>query len=99
MTVQAVVGDVELAAGEPLIERRVVVVEHPGPLLEPVQLLGLGGPPGLWVKCGLSIDSGIFQQSALAELLGGSKVSTSSKAASSASSSPPVAASDSGVMT
>ena len=38
VAVQAVVGGVQRAAREPLVERRVVVVEHPRPRLEPVQL-------------------------------------------------------------
>ena len=49
VAVEAVVGDVQLAADEPLRERRVRPVEDLVPLLEPVQLLGLLGPPGLGV--------------------------------------------------
>ena len=43
--VEAVVGDVQRAAGEPLVERRIGVVEHRVPLLKPVQPLGLLDPP------------------------------------------------------
>ena len=53
--VEAVVGHVERAVGEPPVERRVAVVEHLGERGGPVQPLpGLAGPPGLRVgRCSL----------------------------------------------
>ena len=69
VAVQAVVGGVQLAAGEPLVERRVGVVEDLGRLLEPVQLLGLLDPPALPVALGLVVDRRVVQQRLLAELL------------------------------
>jgi hypothetical protein len=56
--VDAVVGDVELAADEPLRERRVGPVEDLGPLLRPGQPLGLLGPEGRPVGIGLLVDVG-----------------------------------------
>ncbi len=75
VAVQAVVGDVQRAAGEPLVERRIVVVEHPLPRLEPVELLGLRGPPRLRVARGLLVDGGVVQQGVLAELRRGVEAS------------------------
>jgi hypothetical protein len=66
--VEAVVGDVQRAAGEPLVERRLVVVEHACPLLKPVQLLGLSDPPPQRVGCRLLVDVGVVQQRVVAEL-------------------------------
>ena len=69
--VEAVVGDVELAADEPFVERRIGVVEHRVPLLKPVQPLGLRHPPALRVACRLLVDRGVFQQRVLAKLARG----------------------------
>src|ERR1019366_6476966 len=71
MAIQAVVGDVERAAHEPLVEGRVVVVEHAVPLLEPVELLCLCDPPRLRVRGRLLVDRGVFQQCLLAKARGG----------------------------
>ena len=62
VAVQAVVGRVERAAREPLVERRIVVIEDSGPLLKPIELLGLSGPPGLRVARRLLVDLRIFEQ-------------------------------------
>jgi hypothetical protein len=67
--VDAVVGDVELAADEPLRERRVGPVEDLVPLLEPVQRLGLLGPPALVVLVGLVVDRRVVPQRVALELL------------------------------
>ena len=56
--VDAVVGDVELAADEPLRERLVRPVEDLGPLLRPGQPLGLLGPEGQPVGIGLVVGLG-----------------------------------------
>ena len=62
MPVEAVVGDVQLAAGEPLVEGRLGVLQDllPGP--EPMQLFGLGCPPALRVGGRLLVDGRVFQQ-------------------------------------
>ena len=70
VTVQAVVGDVQSAAREPLVERRIVVVEHARPPLKPVQRLSLPRPPCLRVACGLLVHAGITQQRVLVKLGG-----------------------------
>ena len=86
VAVEAVVGDVELAADEPLGERRVGLVEHLVPLLGPVQRLGLLGPERPRVAAAFSwIDSSEIDR-VLGELLGGEKVSWSSSSSSWASS-------------
>ncbi len=59
VAVEAVVGGVQAAAGEPLVEGRVGVVEHRIPRLEPVQLLGLPRPPRLRVARGLLVHRGV----------------------------------------
>ncbi len=59
VAVEAVVGGVQPAADEPLVEGRVGVVEHRLPRLEPVQLLGLARPPRLRVARGLLVDRGV----------------------------------------
>ena len=68
VAVEAVVGDVQRAAGEPLVERRIGVVEHRVPLLKPVQLLGLLDPPGLRIARRLLVDRRVVQQRVLAKL-------------------------------
>jgi hypothetical protein len=70
MPVQTVVGGVDLAVGEPLVERRVGIVEDLGRFLEPVQLLGLLDPPALPVPVRLVVDRLVVQQRVLDELLG-----------------------------
>ena len=52
---------------EPLVERRIGVVEHRVPLLKPVQPLGLLDPPSLGVARRLLIDRRVFQQRVLAK--------------------------------
>ena len=52
VAVEAVVGDVELAVGEPLRERRVAPVEGRGEGLVPVQGAGLVGPEAEPIGCG-----------------------------------------------
>jgi hypothetical protein len=70
VAVDAVVGDVELAVGEPLGERRVGPVEHLVGLLVPVQRLGLLGPEPLVVLVGPLEDRGVVDDRAAGELLG-----------------------------
>ena len=54
VAVEAVGGDVQLAAVEPLRERRVGPVEDLVPGLDPLELLGPDRPPGLGVGVGRS---------------------------------------------
>ena len=70
MAVEAVIGRVDLAVLEPLVERRVGLVDVLGRLLEPVELLGLLHPPALPVLLGLLVDRWIVEQRVLGELLG-----------------------------
>ena len=70
VAVDAVVGDVELAAHEPLGERRVGPVEHLVPLLGPVERVGLLGPEGLGILLGLLVDLGIGDDRVRGELAG-----------------------------
>ena len=56
VAVEAVVGDVELAADEPLGVRRIGPVEHLLPRLRPVERLGLLGPEALVVLLRLAVD-------------------------------------------
>ncbi len=65
--IETVVGDVQRAAGEPLVERRIVVVEHARPLLKPVELLGLRDPPAQRIGGRILVDGRIVQQRLLAE--------------------------------
>ena len=67
VAIEAVVGGVDLAVREPLVERRVGVVEVLGRLLEPVQVLGLLDPPALPVLLGLLVDRRVVEQRVLAE--------------------------------
>ena len=69
LVVEAVVGDVRLAADEPLGLGR-VPVEDLVPLLEPVQLPGPLGPEALVVLLGLLVDRGIVHVGLRGELLG-----------------------------
>ena len=85
VAVQAVVGDVQLAADEPLVERRVGVVERLVPLLEPVQLARLALPPALPVALRLLVDRRVAEQRVLAEPCRRSNRSISSSSASSCS--------------
>jgi hypothetical protein len=57
--VQAVVGHVEPAVGEPLVERRVRVVEHGRERLVPLQGSRLLGPEGVRVALGPCVDRGV----------------------------------------
>ena len=68
VAVDAVVGDVELAADEPLGERRVGPVEHLVPLLGPVERLGLLGPEALGVLLGPLVDAGVGDDRVRGEL-------------------------------
>ena len=70
VAIQAVVRRVDRAAGEPLEERRVGVVERRVPLAEPVQLAGLLLPPRQRVVGGLLIDGRVVEQRVAGELLG-----------------------------
>jgi len=67
VAVQAGVRDVQLAACEPFVERRVRVVQDCVPRREPVELPRLLLPPALPVGVGLLIDRPIAQQRLLAE--------------------------------
>src|SRR4030095_1851562 len=64
MAVQRIVAGVELAAGEPAVERRLAVVEHLVPAPGPVDRLGLLGPEALGVaertlmKCAVCVADG-----------------------------------------
>ena len=62
-------GGVQLAAREPLVEGRLGLVEHRVPALEPVERLGLLGPPRLRVARGLLVDRLVADQRLLRELL------------------------------
>ena len=55
------------SAEEPSVEGRLGVVENLLGRLEPVQLLGLRGPPGLWVGRRLLVDGRVLQQRLLAK--------------------------------
>src|SRR6201999_1880789 len=70
VAVDAVVGDVQLAADEPLGERRVRPVEHLVPLLVPVQRLGALGPEPLVVLVRALVDRGVRDDRVLGEVLG-----------------------------
>ena len=69
VAVEAVVGDVELAADEPLGVRRLPLEGLP-PRLEPVELPGETLPEPDGVLRGLSVDGGAVDVGALGELLG-----------------------------
>ena len=69
VAVQTVVGDVQLAADEPLVERRVGVVEYLVPLLEPVQALAPGAPTSPASRLGLLVDRRVAQERVLLEVL------------------------------
>src|SRR5436190_1501502 len=69
VAVDAVVGDVELAAHEPLGVGWVGPVEHLVPLLLPFERLGLLGPEALVVAVGLLVDRLVRDQRLLAEVL------------------------------
>ena len=71
VAVDAVVGDVELAADEPLGVRRVGPVEHLVPLLLPVEGLGLLLPEALVVLVRLVVDRLVGDDRLLAELVRG----------------------------
>ena len=74
VAIQAVVGDVQLAVLEPLVERGVRLVQRPLGLLVPVEeLLGLPGPKALQVALGLLVERPVLDQRLLAKLLGGRK--------------------------
>ena len=70
VAVERVVGGVQLAAGEPLVEGGLGLVEHLVPGLEPVERLGLLGPPGLRVARGLLVHGLVRDQRVANELLG-----------------------------
>ena len=57
--VKAVVGHVQLAVGEPLVERRVRVVEHGRERLVPVQRARLLGPEHIRVELGPRVQRGL----------------------------------------
>ena len=58
MAVETVVGEVEFPILEPLVKRRVVVVEYPGGLGEPVDSLGGLGQPEIKPRgVGLGVDA------------------------------------------
>ena len=61
--VQAVVGHVEPAVGEPLVERRVRVVQHRRERLVPVQGSRLLGPEGVRVELGPRVERGVVDAS------------------------------------
>jgi hypothetical protein len=57
VAVDAVVGHVELAVGEPAGERRIRPVEHFGGILGPAEAAGGGGPEGQPVPLSVSVDA------------------------------------------
>ena len=69
VAVEAVVGGVDLAAREPLVEGGVRVVERLVPAVEPVERLGLLLPPRDGVLGRLLVDRIVGDQRALGELL------------------------------
>jgi hypothetical protein len=70
VAVEAVVGSVELPVGEPLVERRVGIVEHLLGFREPVEVLaGKLGPPRLRVGRGLLVGGLVRDQSRGAKVL------------------------------
>jgi hypothetical protein len=71
VAVEAVVGDVQLPADEPLGERGVRPVQHLLPRLEPVQRLGALRPEALEVGLGLLVDPRVGDDRALPELVRG----------------------------
>jgi hypothetical protein len=71
VTVEAVVGGVQLAVSEPLVVRRVRLVQRVLERLRPVeQLPGLLGPPSDGILRSLLVDRLIIDQGLLDELLG-----------------------------
>ena len=89
--IEAVVGDVQRPAREPLVERRIIVVEHARPALEPLELLRLRLPPAQRVSRRALVHLGSFSSACSRNSGGGSNFSTSSSDASSSSSSSPAA--------
>ena len=83
VAVEAVGGDVQLAAVEPLRVRRVGPVENVVPRLDPLELLGPARPPCLAVRRGLLVDAGVGDVRVGSELVGGGKVSSVSMSTSS----------------
>ena len=73
VAVEAVGGDVQLAAVEPLRVRRVRPVEHVVPRLDPLELLGPARPPGLAIRRGLLVDAGVGDVRVRGELVGRGK--------------------------
>ena len=71
VAVEAVVGGVDPAVGEPLVERRLGVVEPGLRLREPVELGGELQPPGLGVARRLLVQRLVRDQGLLAELARG----------------------------
>jgi hypothetical protein len=68
--VQAVVGHVQLAVGEPLVEGRVRVVEHGRERLVPVQDSGLRGLEGVGVERGVFVQRAVGDASRVDEVRG-----------------------------
>jgi hypothetical protein len=71
VTVDAVVGRVQPAPDEPLVERRVRLVEDGVPASVPVQRLRLLGPEALVVALGALVDRSVGDRGALAECVWG----------------------------
>ena len=71
VAVEAVVGDVQLPAHEPLGERRVRPVEHLIPGLEPMEIAGPLGPEALRVRLGRLVDRGVRDERVLPERVRG----------------------------
>ena len=67
VTVERVVGSVQLAAREPLVEGRLGLVEDRVPSLEPVERLGLLLPPRQWVARGLLVHRLVCDQGLVAK--------------------------------
>ena len=70
VAVETVVRGVQLAAGEPLVEGGLGVVQDLLEGLEPVEVGGLLGPPGLLIARGLLVQGLVRDQRVLHELLG-----------------------------
>ena len=69
VAVEAVLRGVERPVGEPLVERRVGVVEDLRRLLDPLQRSRLLGPPGERVGGGPRVDLGVVEERVAGELL------------------------------
>jgi hypothetical protein len=94
VAVQAVVRHVQLAVGEPLVERRVRVVEDRRERLVPVQLARLLGPEFIRIKLGPGVERLSWARAFATNGLGGTKRSWCSISSSRRSSGSPERSAD-----